>query len=243
MCVPLLTSRLDAARTQNGISIGMLVPSLQALVGDMHSSRNRGKAFGYLNFTGITGAIVGGAIATILAANTYWGYAGWRVAFILWTALLVVVIVGFSAFAAAGLDEVDAKKGSRLSEFVGMSWGEYLRREAVEGVAKSAAVLAVPTLQVIIIPQAIGLLPWMAMTGWVTFYLEAMGFSNTATAILLLMVGLGFAAGSILGGLVGDWAESLDRYRGRIALAQVTILISAVAFLFDLQVFLFLLPL
>lgn len=29
----------------------------------------------------------------------------------------------------------------------------------------------------------------MAMTGWVAFYLEALGFSNTAAAILILVTG------------------------------------------------------
>lgn len=45
------------------------------------------------------------------------------------------------------------------------------------------------------------------MTGWVTFYLEAMGFSNTATAIMILVTGIGFAGGSLIGGALGDWAE------------------------------------
>jgi len=99
-----------------------------------------------------------------------------------------------------------------------------------------SAVLSVPTLQVIIIPQAIGLLPWMAMTGWVTFYLEAMGFSNTSTAIMILVTGIGFAGGSLLGGALGDWAEGVDRYRGRIILAQISIVLGTIIFVFDLQV-------
>jgi hypothetical protein len=36
--------------------------------------------------------------------------------------------------------------------------------------------------------QAIGGLPWMAFTAWVTFYLEALGFSNAATAVPLLLL-------------------------------------------------------
>jgi MFS family permease len=46
-------AQLIASKILNGISIGMLVPSLQALMGDMHTAANRGKAFGYLNFTGM----------------------------------------------------------------------------------------------------------------------------------------------------------------------------------------------
>lgn len=229
-------AQLIASKILNGISIGMLVPSLQALMGDMHTAANRGKAFGYLNFTGITGSIVGGTLATILAAGVYWGMDGWRLAFLLWTAYLVVIIIGFVLFAAEGLDEVDYKKGQKLAELADKPLMDQLRQQAGEAWAKVLVILSVPTLQVIIIPQAVGLLPWMAMSGWVTFYLEAMGFTNTATAVMILVTGLGFACGSLLGGVLGDWAESVDRYRGRIALAQITILLGTIVFVFDLQV-------
>jgi len=228
--------QLIAAKILNGISIGMLVPSLQALVGDMHSAANRGKAFGFLNFTGITGAIVGSTLATILAAGTYWGMDGWRLAFLIWSAYLVLIIVGYVFLASEGLDEIDKKKGQLLAEMSHMSLGEQLQQQAAEAWSKMVVVLSVPTLQVIIIPQAIGLLPWVAMSGWVTFYLEAMGFSNTATAIMILVTGFGFAGGSLLGGVLGDWCESIDRYRGRIALAQISILLGTFVFVFDLQV-------
>ena len=33
------------------------------------------------------------------------------------------------------------------------------------------------------------------------FYLEALGFSNTAAAILILVTGAGFACGSLIGGV------------------------------------------
>lgn len=56
----------------------------------------------------------------------------------------------------------------------------------------------------------------MAMTGWVTFYLEAMGFSNTATAIMILVTGIGFAGGSLIGGALGDWAEGGALFHARV---------------------------
>ena len=144
------------AKILNGISIGMLVPSLQALVGDMHVQADRGKAFGYLNFTGITGSIVGGTLATILAAGVYWGMDGWRLAFLIWTAYLVVIVVGLWLFASEGLDEVDAKKGKILAEIAHKPWLDQIWQQAGEAWVKVCAVLSVPTLQVIIIPQAIG---------------------------------------------------------------------------------------
>ena len=54
------------------------------------------------------------------------------------------------------------------------------------------------------------------MTGWVTFYLEAMGFSNTATAIMILVTGIGFAGGSLIGGALGDWAEGGALFHARV---------------------------
>jgi len=149
-------TQVIVAKILNGISIGMLVPSLQALVGDMHLQADRGKAFGYLNFTGITGSIAGGTLATILAAGVYWGMDGWRLAFLLWTAYLISIIVGLWIFAGEGLDEVDAKKGEKLADIAHMPWLDQLRQQAGEAWAKVAAVMAVPTLQVIIVPQAIG---------------------------------------------------------------------------------------
>ena len=74
------------------------------------------------------------------------------------------------------------------------------------------------------------------MTGWVTFYLEAMGFGNGATALLILITGLGFAVGTLLGGVIGDLAERADRLRGRIFLAQVAIGLGILLFVWDLEV-------
>ena len=154
------------AKILNGISIGMLVPSLQALVGDMHVQADRGKAFGYLNFTGITGSIAGGTLATILAAGVYWGMDGWRLAFLIWTAYLILIIIGLWMFAAEGLDEVDAKKGEKLAEIAHKPWQDQLGQQAGEAWAKVSAVLSVPTLQVIIIPQAIGLVAKLLASAW-----------------------------------------------------------------------------
>lgn len=152
-------TQLIVSKILNGIAIGMLVPSLQALLGDMHKAANRGKAFGYLNFTGITGSIVGGTLATILAAGVYWGIDGWRLAFLIWTAYLIVIIIGFFLFASEGLDEVDFKKGEKLAAIAEKPWMDQLQQQASEAWAKVVVVLTVPTLQVIIIPQAVGLLP------------------------------------------------------------------------------------
>jgi len=38
---------------------------------------------------------------------------GWRLAFLIWTAYLILIIIGLWMFAAEGLDEVDAKKGEK----------------------------------------------------------------------------------------------------------------------------------
>jgi len=41
--------------------------------------------------------------------------------------------------------------------------------------------------------------------------------------VLILACGSGFALGAFLGGMIGDWADSVDRVRGRIATAQVSL--------------------
>mmetsp|Transcript_42430 Transcript_42430/g.100884 ORF Transcript_42430/g.100884 Transcript_42430/m.100884 type:complete len:521 (+) Transcript_42430:100-1662(+) len=220
----------------NGLCIGLLVPPLQSVIGDLHEARQRGTAFGYLTFTGILGAIAGAALATMLAAGVYWGVDGWRLAMLVWVAFLLLVITGLWIFAIDDLDKIDSRKVEKIQELEQTPWysraGPLLR----EGYERSKVVLSVPTLQILLVPQAIGGLPWMAFTAWVTFYLEALGFSNAVTAVLILACGSGFALGAFLGGMIGDWADSVDRARGRIACAQISILLGTGAFIFVLEV-------
>jgi MFS family permease len=197
----------------NGLCMGLLVPPLQSVIGDLHDAGQRGKAFGYLTFTGIIGAIIGSAVATILAAGVFWGIDGWRVAMFVWAAFLLLVIGGLWFFAIEDLDKIDARKVEHLQELEETPWynrGGPLIKEAYE---RSVLVLSIPTLQVLLVPMAVGGIPWMAFTAWVTYYLEALGFSNAVTALLILTCGTGFACGAFFGGMIGDWADSMDRVK------------------------------
>lgn len=236
MAISASYSWLIVFKALNGISIGMLVPPLQSLVGDLHAPGRRGQAFGHLNFTGITGSICGSALAMILAAHMYWGIDGWRIALLIWVLFLTVIIIGLWFLALPGMDWIDRHKEAGLEEVRHKALGDQIWQALVDSYERAVYVLSIPTLQILIIPQAIGGIPWMAMTGWVAFYLEALGFSNTAAAILILVTGAGFACGSFLGGLLGDLAEKWDRDKGRIMVAQITILIGVCAFFFDLRV-------
>jgi len=153
-----------------------------------------------------------------------------------WVLFLVLVILGLWLIALPGLDWIDRGKDAGLEEVSHKPWSEQASQALRDAYERAVFVLSIPTLQILIIPQAIGGVPWMAMTGWVTFYLEALGFSNTASAILILTTGAGFACGSFLGGVLGDFAERVDRDKGRILVAQITILFGVGAFFFDLRV-------
>ncbi|EKX38072.1 hypothetical protein GUITHDRAFT_165318 [Guillardia theta CCMP2712] len=220
----------------NGVCIGLLVPSLQSLVGDMHDALHRGRGFGTLAFTGIMGAVLGSTLATVLAASSYFGLEGWRFAMLLWAGFIVVIIVGLALFAATKLEAYDESKREQIESMEKKQFQEQMAERCSQGLERISYVLSIPTLRILILPQAVGNVPWMAMTGWVTFYLEAMGFSNGATALLILITGLGFALGTLLGGVIGDLAERADRLRGRIFLAQVAIGLGILLFVWDLEV-------
>jgi len=48
----------------------------------------------------------------------------------------------------------------------------------------------------------VGTMPWIAL-GWLTLYLQLLGFSDLAAAVLNALVALGCALGSFCGGLLG----------------------------------------
>lgn len=116
MAISASYSWLIVFKALNGISIGMLVPPLQSLVGDLHAPGRRGQAFGHLNFTGITGSICGSALAMILAAHMYWGIDGWRIALLIWVLFLTVIIIGLWFLALPGMDWIDRHKEAGLEE-------------------------------------------------------------------------------------------------------------------------------
>jgi MFS family permease len=78
-------------RSVNGLGLAIVIPALQSFIADSYKDGTRGAGFGLLSLIGAVGGIGGSILATIMAGKDYWGFPGWRVAFIM-VALFSLVI-------------------------------------------------------------------------------------------------------------------------------------------------------
>ena len=62
----------------------------------------------------------------------------------------------------------------------------------------------------------------------VTFLVDVRGFTNAEGTFVLAVFAVGFIGSSFLGGYLGDWADRLASFRGRIALMQVYLAVYAI---------------
>ncbi|GJP40943.1 hypothetical protein CLOM_g601 [Closterium sp. NIES-68] len=76
-----------AWRGLNGVGLALVIPAIQSLVADSATASTRGMAFGWLQFVTNFGNILGFTLGISLACYTFFGLAGWRMAFILVTAI------------------------------------------------------------------------------------------------------------------------------------------------------------
>ncbi|CAI5519890.1 unnamed protein product, partial [Closterium sp. Naga37s-1] len=76
-----------AWRGLNGVGLALVIPAIQSLVADSASNSTRGMAFGWLQFVTNFGNILGFTLGISLACYTFFGLAGWRMAFIIVTAV------------------------------------------------------------------------------------------------------------------------------------------------------------
>ncbi|KAG2424845.1 hypothetical protein HYH02_015108 [Chlamydomonas schloesseri] len=82
--------------------------------------------------------------------------------------------------------------------------------------------LTTPTFLIIILQGIVGSTPWNALV-FLTLYFQLLGFSDAAASGLVALFGAGAAAGSLLGGWLGDRAAERFPQHGRIALVQFSV--------------------
>ncbi|CAI5531540.1 unnamed protein product [Closterium sp. Naga37s-1] len=93
--VGIATNYYEVAARQglNGVGLALVIPAIQSLVADSASNSTRGMAFGWLQFVTNFGNILGFTLGISLACYTFFGLAGWRMAFI----IVTVVSLGLAA--------------------------------------------------------------------------------------------------------------------------------------------------
>ncbi|KAI3897842.1 hypothetical protein MKW92_038090 [Papaver armeniacum] len=187
--------QVAVSRGLNGIGLAMVQPAIQSLVADSTEDHNRGIAFGWLQLTGNLGAILGGMLSVLLASTSFFGIAGWRIAFHL--VAIVSIIVGIlvrlyakdSRFVEKNCVDGDSSpvKSLHLKEFY----------------KEAKSVMKIPTFQIVVAQGVTGSFGGAALA-FIPMWLEVIGFSHKETAFLMSMYPVACSIGGLFGGKMGD---------------------------------------
>jgi len=210
----------------NGIGLSLLIPSVQSVIADYYDASSRGKAFGSLFLVSSLGSMAGGFFATTVGGHTVGRIAGWRFAFLLIAVLSILVGLAVLAFAVDPRREAKAAAAAASDRPVGVRALAAWSVARLRGMARDVGlVLRIPTFGIIVLQGIVGSMPWTAMGFW-TLYMQLLGFPDVNAATIVAAFSLGCAAGSYLGGVVGDAAHKRAPRWGRVAACQLSVALS-----------------
>ncbi|KAK1391965.1 Sugar transporter/spinster transmembrane protein [Heracleum sosnowskyi] len=199
------------SRGLNGIGLAIVLPAIQSLIADSTDDSNRGVAFGWLQFTGGLGSIIGGFISVLIASTSFMGIPGWRIAFHLVGLISVVVGILVRLFAHDPRFSDDTPPIPHLS-----FWSETKNM-----VAEARTVMNIPSFQIIVAQGISGSFPWSALS-FAPMWLELIGFSHKTTAFLWTTFAVATSIGGLFGGKLGDILAKYLPNSGRIILSQIS---------------------
>lgn len=154
------------------------------------------------------GGMLGGIFATNIGGYSPFGIEGWRVAFLSFA--IISGIWGIVSFICIRDPREKLSKSSTMAELISMAHKELV------------VLLKTPTFLLIVAQGTAGSIPWAAL-GFLTLYLQLLGFGNKAASIIVATFLGGTAFGGLLGGVLGDKAAARWPLHGRICVTQFSV--------------------
>jgi MFS family permease len=199
------------------LGLGCLYPAAFSMLADVFGPRQRGKAMGTISAIGMFGIVVGAfAFGELLNIPD----VGWRWAFIL---LGLASILSGLVIAVLVRDPVRGGAEPELEEVITEAAAARFRFQ----LADVREVLRSKTVWVNFIQGIFVITPINALSAFfVTWLVDDRGFSEADAPMILGGVVIALAVGSLVGGLVADWADRRWSRYGRIAVSQVSIVLA-----------------
>lgn len=203
-----------------GGALASVNPLGQALLCDLVPEGDRGKVFGLNQSVSTALTLVVSFVATSIALTTHFGVLGWRLAYLgvafasLLTAWLVFMVVP-AGLAEAGKDEASQQEAN-------ISWFAR-QRQVLQVVFKK------PSFVIMVLQGVTGGIPWNAFA-FLIFYFQLSGYTDLEAGQVMLWGGFGGVLGGLLGGYLGDGVEKLKPLAGRTMVAQTSVALGTVAF-------------
>lgn len=199
------------ARTLLGVALPLVSPLSQSIIADLFDEQTRGKAFGAAACWCTVGTALGGIGGTALSNHMVpipvlgVSIAGWRAVFLI-GGICCCLVSGHVAWFCPVIPRAPSNGSATVEP---RSW-----------VAVGRAVARNRTWQLLTLQSLFGGLPFAAFH-FLTLLMQYAGYQDTVAAVLLGAHRVGSAAGSLLGGRIGDSVAAAGYNRVRVAQGSV----------------------
>ena len=199
------------ARTLLGVALPLVSPLSQSIIADLFDEQSRGKAFGAAAMWCTIGTALGGIGGTALSNHRVTipvlggSIPGWRAVFLIGGAWCGIVAGSVARFCPL-IPRVADNKATLAEPRRWWSVGRAVARNR--------------TWQLLTLQSLFGGLPFAAFN-FLTLLMQYNGYQDAVAAILLGAHRVGSAAGSLLGGHLGDAVAAAGYSRVRVAQASV----------------------
>jgi MFS family permease len=199
------------------LGLGALVPAGFSMLSDCYPPSERGKAIGILNAIGMFGIIVFG-----LACNPFlamFGPHGWRVMFFVVAGLSIVIGIALAFIlkepvrGAAEPELADVTTELAAAQF-------RFRAPDILEILKSKTVW-VAFIQGFFMLSSL----YILLRLFVLWLVKERMFKEENAPVVFGVIVISLAIGSIIGGLVSDWADKNWPHHGRPAISQVALIL------------------
>jgi MFS family permease len=199
------------------LGLGALYPAAFSMLADVFGPQRRGRAMGAISAIGMFGIVIG---AFVFGELLNIPDMGWRYAFIV---LGAASILSGIVIAVLIRDPVRGSAEPELEEVI----TETAAAQFKFRLADILAVIRSRTVWVNFIQGVFVITPINALAAFfVTWLVDDRGFSEADAPLIFGAIVISLAIGSLVGGIVADWADQRSPKYGRIAVSQVSILIA-----------------
>jgi MFS family permease len=205
--------QLLVIRAISGIGLGCLMPATFSIMSDTFPPKDRGKALGILEATGVLGIIIATVGLGFLATPTLWRWGYFLLGgFSVISGLMVWFLVN------------EPVRGEAEPELAGKITEEDAQKFGVK-LSDLPRVLKIPTIWVAILQGLAGSMPWVVMGSFfITWLVNERGIPAENATLIFAGIVFGTAFSNIIGGFLGDYAEKVSPKYGRTVVGQVSII-------------------
>jgi len=202
----------------SGIGLVALQGPLNSLISDLFKEEERGKAFGIIRTISFIGTVIAILLFGYLAEASA---MGWRIAYWLFGGLSTLSGLLIWLF----VDE--PTRGATEAAVVNV--GDQTIKESAFEYKLVSEIFKVPTMLVILLEYIPNTFIFtVAINFIVTWLANDRGFAPGAATTTFVMLVVGLAIGSFVGGLIGDRADRANARFGRLIVAHIALVLTAV---------------